>query len=68
MKAQIRGVHYHIMTFDFFYGLALGECVLRHADCSKCNSSKAKLGSGSGTVSCTNDCENAQRAKRKRAN
>ena len=32
MKARIRGVDYHIMKFDFFYGLALGECILGHTD------------------------------------
>ena len=32
MKARIRGVDYHMMTFDFFHGLALGEFLLRHTD------------------------------------
>ena len=32
MKAQIRGADYHMMKFYFFYGLALGECILCHAD------------------------------------
>ena len=31
-KARIRGVDYHMMTFDFFHGLALGEFLLRHTD------------------------------------
>ena len=31
-KAGIRGVDYHMMTFYFCYGLALGECILRQAD------------------------------------
>ena len=32
MKARIQGVDYHMMKFYFFYELALGECILRHAD------------------------------------
>ena len=32
MKARILGVDYNMMKFDFFYGLALGECILRYAD------------------------------------
>ena len=32
MNARIRGVQVHMLTFDFFYGLTLGECLLRHAE------------------------------------
>ena len=32
MKARILGVDYNMMKCDFFYGLALGQCILRHAD------------------------------------
>ena len=32
MKARIRGVKSHMMQFDFYFGLSLGECLLRHAD------------------------------------
>ena len=32
MKARIRGVASHMMKFDFFFGLCLGQCMLRHAD------------------------------------
>ena len=32
MKARILGVDYNMMKCDFFYGLAFGECILRHAD------------------------------------
>ena len=34
MKARVRGVHYHNIrkTFYLFYGLALGERVLRRVD------------------------------------
>lgn len=32
MKARIRGVASHMHTFDFYYGLSLGECLLRNAD------------------------------------
>ena len=32
MKARIRGVRSHMSTVEYFYGLTLGECLLRHAD------------------------------------
>ena len=32
MKARIRVVKSHMMQFDFYFGLSLGECLLRHAD------------------------------------
>ncbi len=32
MKARIRGVQLHMTTFDFFYGLVLGQTLLQHAD------------------------------------
>lgn len=32
MKARIRGVQSHMLQFEFYYGLTLGECLLRHAD------------------------------------
>ena len=32
MKIRIRGVAAHMKKFDFFYGLSLGECLLRNAD------------------------------------
>lgn len=32
MKARIRGVQSHMLRFDFFFRLTLGECLLRNAD------------------------------------
>ncbi|CAC5380476.1 unnamed protein product [Mytilus coruscus] len=32
MKARIRGVQTHMQRFDFFFGLTLGDCLLRNAD------------------------------------
>ena len=32
MKARIRGVASHMRTFDCYFGLTLGECLLRSAD------------------------------------
>lgn len=32
MKARVRGVDAHMQRFDFFFGLSLGECLLRNAD------------------------------------
>ena len=42
MKARIRGVDYHMMKFGFFYGLALGERILRHGDSLRINLSAAE--------------------------
>jgi hypothetical protein len=32
MKARIRGVSKHMEEFDFYFGIALGETLLRHSD------------------------------------
>lgn len=32
MKARIRGVQTHMTKFEFYFGLSLGECLLRNAD------------------------------------
>ena len=32
MKARIRGIETHMKTLDFYFGLSLGECLLRNAD------------------------------------
>ena len=32
MKARIRGVDKHMEEFDFYFGVALGELLLRHSD------------------------------------
>ena len=32
MKARIRGVSIHMEDFDFYFGVALGETLLRHSD------------------------------------
>ena len=32
MNARIRDAYYGMMKCELFYGLALGECALRHAD------------------------------------
>ena len=30
--SRIRGIDAHMRTFDFFFGLVLGECLLHHTD------------------------------------
>ena len=32
MRSRIRGVSSHMQSFDFFFGLVLGEMILRHSD------------------------------------
>ena len=32
MKARIRGVQAHMSKFDFFFGLVLRQCLLKHSD------------------------------------
>ena len=32
MKARIRGVSKHMEDFDFYFGVALGETLMRHSD------------------------------------
>ena len=32
MKARIRGVDIHMRTFDYMYGVILGELILKHSD------------------------------------
>ena len=48
MKARIRGVDYHIMKFYFFYGLALGECIRRHADSLSTTLQRSKMSAAEG--------------------
>ncbi|XP_071522625.1 LOW QUALITY PROTEIN: uncharacterized protein Atac2 [Panulirus ornatus] len=41
LKAKVRGIRVHMMTFDFFFGLVLVECLLQHVN-SLCATLKNK--------------------------